>query len=451
MNNLEKNNYSALKCEKKDCNGCSVKREDCAVAIKRDGDNALKSNKPYDAIRYYKQAVFFEPEYFSGWSALSKAYNEINEPGNAMLAAEKAAKADRGMEVNLLSLLNKYGYQIAKSKNLLVNDSIREALAECKEVCLPDDFVKKTMYYCQKRYASLGESKIRSEYIITAFYGAICVAIFYSQDKSIYETTWQFDYLNDHIDMEYTDVAAERLLQTKDGEPKANHIWSIISPYVQKSVEAFNEVGFLSANFVLGAMENAYQLGMLTANYYLRGRDKLHGLGTRAEIDAALEKLADSQDEYQEPPRTRTMCYSPKIPNEINIQCKCDKCGKNFLMSVYEGEEKIIERYRGLANEFVELGHKADIIIACEECAKQFYPSNWFTHHIIFSLTLCGSNNTVFSFPRTLEFERTEYDTALSFLKGSNTLSELAADTKTHFESAVYLQQIKTVLGVTQK
>ena len=202
---------------------------------------------------------------------------------------------------------------------------------------------------------------------------------------------------------------------------------------------------------ILCAMKNAYEIGMLTANYYYNGRDKKHGLGTRAEIDAALSKLAASQSGYQEPPERSAMCYSIRTPEEVTIQCKCEKCGNSFTMDVYKGHENLISKYRGLAKEFVELGHKATVTVVCESCAKQFYPSSssWRTNHIVFSFTANGSTSPVLSYPSNWQYSTTEYDTALSFLKGAETLSEISTETETHFNSKVYLDHIKEVLGVT--
>ena len=267
----------------------------------------------------------------------------------------------------------------------------------------------------------------------------------------MYENVQQFEYLKDHIDIEFTDRNAERMLQTKAGEEKAEHIWEIILPYVKLSQDIFNKTTKLTDELIIHAMQGAYDIGMIVAVYYFKGRDKKHGLGTRAEIDEALLKLAASQSGYQEPPERSAMCYSIDFPDEVEIQCKCDKCGRSFAMKVYEGEENLISRYRTLAKEFDALGHSASIIIACEDCAKRFYPSSssWSTNNIVFAFTAKGSTTPVLSYPSRRQYSATPYNTALSFLRGSETLSQLSTETKTHFSSKVYLEHIKEVLGVT--
>ena len=145
------------------------------------------------------------------------------------------------------------------------------------------------------------------------------------------------------------------------------------------------------------------------------------------------------------------MCYSIRTPEKVTIQCKCEKCGNSFTMDVYKGHETLISKYRGLAKEFVELGHKATVTVVCESCAKRFYPStsSWRTNHIVFSFTANGSASPVLSYPSHWQYSTTEYDTALSFLKGAETLSEISTETETHFNSKVYLDHIKEVIGVT--
>ena len=508
MSELGRNENLALTCEYDGCeDDCPKECSTCAIAIKTDGDAALIENKLPSAIRFYKRALFLEPRFAEAWNNLANAYNMINEPHNALEAFDKAIAIDdeygkalfgKAMTLRKLGLLDEamqlandildlysadevlafkkelvaegvedthyiveneaftveldnYCCEIAYDNDLLDDQEFYDAIEECGEAYQPDDFIEQIMKYCRKKYAPLGEQKIRGEYIITSFYGAICAALFYFEDDTIYDDCDQYEYLKDHIDIEFTDRNAERMLQTKAGEEKAEHIWSIISPYVKFANDIFDKTSKLTDELILCAMKNAYEIGMLTANYYRNGRDKKHGLGTRAEIDAALSKLAASQSGYQEPPERSAMCYSIRTPEEVTIQCKCEKCGNSFTMDVYKGHENLISKYRGLAKEFVELGHKATVTVVCESCAKQFYPStsSWRTNHIVFSFTANGSTSPVLSYPSNWQYSTTKYDTALSFLKGAETLSEISTETETHFNSKVYLDHIKEVLGVT--
>ena len=508
MGELGRNENLALTCEYSGCEeDCPKECSTCAIAIKTDGDAALLENKLHSAIRFYKRALFLEPRFAEAWNNLANAYNMINEPYNALEAFNKAIAIDeeygkalfgKAMTLRKLGLLDEamqlandildmysaeevltfkkelvaegvedkhyiveneafmlkldnYCYEIADDNDLLNDQEFYDAIEECGGAYLPDDFIVQVMKYCKKKYAPLGEQKVRGEYIITSFYGAICAALCCFEDDTIYNDCDQYEYLKDHFDIEFTDRNAERMLQTKAGEEKAEHIWSIISPHVKFANDIFNKTSKLTDELILCAMKNAYEIGMLTANYYYNGRDKKHGLGTRAEIDAALSKLAASQSGYQEPPQRSAMCYSIDFPDEVEIQCKCDKCGRSFAMKVYEGEENLISRYRTLAKEFDALGHSASIIIACEDCAKRFYPSSssWSTNNIVFAFTAKGSTTPVLSYPSRRQYSATPYNTALSFLRGSETLSQLSTETKTHFSSKVYLAHIKEVLGVT--
>jgi tetratricopeptide (TPR) repeat protein len=508
MSELGRNEDLALTCEYCGCeDDCPKECSTCAIAIKTDGDAALLEKKLPSAIRFYKRALFLEPRFAEAWNNLANAYNMINESYNALEAFNKAIAIDeeygkalfgKAMTLRKLGLLDEamqlannilklyaadevfefkkgllaegvedtyyiveneafcseldnYACEIADDNNLLDDQEFYEAIEECGDAYQPEDFLEKIMTYCRKKYAPLGEQKVRGEYIITSFYGAICAALCYFEDDTIYDDCGQYEYLKDHIDIEFTDRNAERILQTKAGEEKAEYIWSIISPYVRFANDIFSKTSKLTDELILCAMKNAYEIGMLTANYYYNGRDKKHGLGTRAEIDAALANLAASQSDYQEPIEHDARCYSIRVPDTVNIWCRCEHCGKNFEMKVSEGSEDIISKYRELAKEFVELGHTAKISVYCDNCAKKLHPSSsWYwINNVVFTFIAKGSSNAVCSYPNHMSYSPTEYNTALSFLRGAKTLTEISEETKTHFASKVYLGHIKNVLGIT--
>ncbi len=510
MHDLGRNEELVISCEfeghENDCpKDCST----CAIAIKTDGDAALIEKKLPSAIRFYKRALFLEPRFAEARNNLANAYNMINEPNNALDAFEKAIAIDEeygkalfGKAMTLRKLgrlddamqlandildlyladeviafkkelvaegvedthyivenqaftseLDACFWEIGEKNNLLVDDDFFETIEECEDAHQPEEFVKKVMKYCRQKYASLGQEKVCGEYIITSFYGAICATLFYLKDNAVYENVQQFEYLKDHIDIEFTDRNAERMLQTKAGEEKAEHIWEIILPYVKLSQDIFNKTTKLTDELIIHAMQGAYDIGMIVAVYYSKGRDKKHGLGTRAEIDEALLKLAASQSGYQEPPERSAMCYSMRIPDDANITCTCENCGKTFEMRVFEGNEDIVRKYRELAKEFVALGHSAKVSVYCDDCAKKLHPSSssWDINRIVFTFVASGSTKEVHSYPNDMSYSSTEYDTALSFLRGSETLTEISTDTATHFSSKAYLEHIKNVLGTTPK
>ena len=176
-------------------------------------------------------------------------------------------------------------------------------------------------------------------------------------------------------------------------------------------------------------------------------------LGSRIEIDKALSKLAESSKDYENPPPESAMCYSMRVPDSVNIQLKCSKCGKIFTMRVFEGEEDLISNYTNLAGEFNKLGHKAEVLSLCDDCAQRYFPSasSWSKNNIAFSFIAKGSDKPVYSYPSTMSYRDFEYRVALSFLKGSNTIDKLAEDTGTKLNSETYLKHIKEVLGSSMK
>lgn len=485
---------------------CPKSCDKCAIAIKTDGDTALCEERLDQAIRFYKRALFADPLFAEAWNNLGNAYGMKSEYHNALNAFERAiaidpsyGKALYGKAITLRNLgqleaamtlanailemydavevrrfkkelvaagvedteylienkkaivtFDNVGFKVMKDNNLL-NEQGKITIID--SLYRPDEFARSVLQYCNRKYASLGEEKVRGEYIITSFYGSICAAIFHAKDNTIFESTKVFEYLNEHIDAEFTDVNAERLLGTKSGEDKAEQIWSIIAPYVRFAQTVFNDLTVLTDEVILAAMKNAYEIGMLTAFYYLAGKDKKHSLGTRSEIDNALAKLAASSKDYQDPPPESAMCYSMRSPDEVNIRFKCDKCGRMTTTKVFEGEENLMTQYRNLAKKFVALGHKAEVFCLCDDCARRHFPSTstWSTNNIVFAFTAKGSTSPVYSYPSSWSYRDFEYQVALNFLNGADTVEKLAEATGTKHAAKTYLDHVRTVIGSTKR
>ena len=485
---------------------CPESCDKCAIAIKTDGDIALSKNLFDEAIRCYKKALFIEPKLAEAWNNLGNAYGLKFEYKNALYAFDKALAIDPvygnalfGKAITLrnigdletamtlandilrsydsteikrfkkslveagvedtqylnennrsITLLSDFAHSIMKDNGLL-NDEGK--ITVINGLYRPGEFVESVMKYCKRKYASLGEEKVRGEYIITSFYGSICATIFYSKDADAFANTTIFDYLNEHIDVEFTDVNAERLLGTKAGEDKAEYIWSIIAPYVNFAQKVFENTTVLTEEVIFAAMKQSYELGMQIAFYYLNNKDKKHSLGSRNEIDIALSKLAASSLYYQDPPPESAMCYSIRTPEEVCVRFKCDKCGGNATINVYKGQENLMSNYRNLTKKFIELGHKAEVMCLCDDCAIRNFPSysSWKKNNIVFAFTAKESNTPVYSFPSLWTYRDFEYQVALSFLNGADTIEKLAEETGTKHEAQTYLNHVKNVIGSTKR
>lgn len=474
----------------------------CPISIKTDGDMALAQNKLDEAIRFYKKAVFAAPKFAEAWVNLGNAYGMKSEYNSALSAFDKAIAVDpvygkalfgkaitlrnmgkldeamkvanllielygaddvlafkqglldRGVKDNkylfenkkLIVELDNYAYEIMQEHNLL-DDNGRIPVID--GLYQPDTFVPQVMDYCRKQYTSLGEAKVRGEYIITSFYGSICATLLHHKDPSLYSTVSAFEYLREHIDVEFTDVNAERMLNTKAGEDKAEYIWQIISPYVGFSTSIFKKVSVLTDELIMAAMKRAYELGMLTAFYYLDGKDKKHTIvATRAELDKALSKLAASSSNYEDPPPESAMCYSIRVPSEVEIQFRCEECSKVATMSVYEGSEDLAKRYKALAKEFMDLGYEASARCVCKECAERYSRGTRYrTNHIIFSFRSKDSARPKYSFPSSWSYKSFEYEVALCFLKGATTVEALSEETGTRLSASAYINHVENVIG----
>lgn len=95
MSELGRNEDLALVCEYDGCEeDCPKECSTCAIAIKTDGDAALKTDNLTSAIRLYKRALFLEPRFAEAWNNLANAYNMKDELHNAIEAFNKAIAID---------------------------------------------------------------------------------------------------------------------------------------------------------------------------------------------------------------------------------------------------------------------------------------------------------------------------------------------------------------------
>lgn len=497
-----------LRCEFKGHEkACTEKCDKCALHIKETADVAMSQSKLDEAIKLYKKAIFVESRYADAWVCLGKSYMQkgdynksldafnralgidaiygealfnkavvlqkighINEAinivndllvscDNAEVIALKQQLIDLGAKDvyqldTAIEIMTNKALKIASQNNLLDKDGkVRTERAIYKKT----EFASQVFDYCKRKHSLLGEEKVRSESIITAFYASLCTTLFYYKDKDDFENIHPFEYIKDHIDLEKADATAERMLEMKSGDAEAETLWNMIYDYAQFSGNIISKVEADDIEAaIIDATESAYVLGML---YAMRFTQKKTSNG-RESIDAALEKLAESSKDYVNPPRESAMCYSISIPDEVEIRYQCNNCGKTVILKVWEGEENLIENYRKLTSKFAELGHKTDVLCYCDECASFLFPSDskWSTNNIVFSFLANGlntpnysniSNLPVYSFPSTRRYSDFEYEVALSFLKGADTIEKLSEDTGTKLDAEVYLKHVRNVIGST--
>lgn len=137
----------------------------------------------------------------------------------------------------------------------------------------PIDFCRQAYEYCQKQYGQYGEDRVRSEYIMTSFYGAICTVALWQKYPNSYDNNSAWDVLFQQIDVEFTDANAEALLGTKQGEEKAEQIYSIICELI-KPAKAIMADHKDEKEVCLFAMQQAYMLGMLIAKREISSEKK---------------------------------------------------------------------------------------------------------------------------------------------------------------------------------
>lgn len=333
-----------------------------------------------------------------------------------------------------------------------------------KDLFYPESFVRSVYQYCNEKYSPLGERKLRGEYIITTYYGTICAVLFYYSDPDNIDRQDMFGYLKKHIDVEFTDENAERMLGTKAGEELAEKIWGVIDPFVGYSVKLFadlveraekNELKEKHVEEIIyETMIQTFIIGMLAAMRFRNEvKNKTHTLGSRKEIDLALKRLAESKKDCREPPEESAMCYSPRASssNEIIVPYACSECGRSWALLVFDGSEDLIDRYRRLAEEFSTLGHKADVMCLCDRCSQKYSRRGYLNNFIVFAFTAKGSSTPVYSFPSCMSFQDRDYRLALAFLKGADTFDKLSQAAGSNLDPDKYLDIIRSIIGSEAK
>ena len=489
-----------LRCEFKGHEkDCTEKCDKCAFHIKGTADVAMSQKKLDEAIALYKKAIFIESHYADAWVCIGKSYMQKGDYNKSLDAFNRALGIDAiygealfnkavvlqkighineainivndllvscdnaeviALKQQLIDLGAKDVYQLDTAIEIMTNKALKIAsqnnlLDKDGKVRTERAIYKKTEFasqifdYCKRKHSLLGEEKVRSESIITAFYASLCTTLFYYKDKDGFENIHPFEYIKDHIDLEKADATAERMLEMKSGDAEVETLWNMIYDYAQFSGNIISKVEADDIEVaIIDATESAYVLGMLYAMRYFK---KNNSTG-RETIDAALAKLAESSKAYENPPPETAMCYSIRTPNEVDIKFTCDKCGKVTTLKVYEGHEGLIGDYQNLTAEFIKLGHNAEFLTLCDECAEQHFPSlsSWKKNNFVFVFTAEGSADSVCSFPSTWRYGDFEYRIALSFLNGADTIEKLAAITETRLNADVYLKHVESVIGSTK-
>ena len=335
-----------------------------------------------------------------------------------------------------------------------------------------EDFTSKIYSFCKRRYGTLGNEKVWSESILAAFYGSAFITLKYYQIPDVLSGTDPFEYLCNNVDLEELDRNTEKLLGIRGDDNQSEKIWNIIYPFVTFSTSVLAEIdppSDLDAA-VRDAAESAYIMGMLLA---MRHQDQKEMKAKRLELDSALRKLAESAKDYTYTPVPSAMCYSTVPPDEVPLYFTCDGCSQKTNIHVYEAngtENQMIAKYKELANEFTKLGFPATVKCYCDNCANRLFPppggasvdysvlaskmpslAHLINHspanNIVFSVKRPDRNEPVNSFPYKRRYSDFDYQIALAFLRGADTITKLSKATDSNLQAETYLKSIHEVLG----
>ena len=136
-------------------------------------------------------------------------------------------------------------------------------------------------------------------------------------------------------------------------------------------------------------------------------------------------------------------------PRQTAIRLTCEQCQRQVNHMIVDGHEMLLDNYQELSKEFTQLGFNATVSYYCSDCAKANKMLNSFglPENIKFSIIFPDRRQTVESHPAYWCFRNTEYQTALAFLKGADTIEGLAAATDTNFQPEEYIKHTHMVLG----
>lgn len=472
---------------------CSAECSRCAIAIKTNGDIALSQNQLDNAIRLYKKAVFIEPKFAEAWINLGNAYGIKSEYNNALIAFEKALAVDSvygkallGKAITLRNLnradeafdladyilelypgaqevldfkatlgsvampLNKAidvmtqrAYDTLKSSNLLVNGKV---VSE-KAILCQEDFSARVLRFCQKRHASFGVDKVYSESVLTAFYGSLCTTLFFYNDKDGFEGVHPFEYLRSHADLEETETVAERLLGIRNNESACTDLWNLIYGYTRFSCGVIEQVSEEDKPAAAqDATESAYTMGMM---YAMLWHDKQTTPNGNRNLQSRLEKVSASIAQSSADTAYESSISYERIPRrKIAIRMTCSHCQRQVSHWIVDENEILFDEYEKLASGFAKLGFNASVSFYCSDCAREnkILNSYGLPNNFVFSISSPDGKQTAQSYPAHWCYRDVEYQTALAFLNGADSVNVLAEATKTNYSPEEYLKQLHMVL-----
>lgn len=389
----------------------------CAIAITAAGDIALADKRFDDAIRLYKKAAFADPKFADAWVNMGHAYSKKSEYNNAIssfnkaiaidpsygealfgkaIAMQKQGRLDEAMKMansilemyddedveafktHLVSdsarntnemysaekaiyVLTDKAYEIIRTNNLLDVDG---RVGTEKKIFNKEDFARSIFSYCKKHYYALGNDKVWSESILSAFYGSICITLLFYADMAGFDGVSPFEYLKDHINLEELDRNAEKLMGIRNDASRRDKAWSIVFSYVKFCIDVFNSVEPESDTeaVILDATESAYVMGMLYAMRHQRIVTSI------ADDNITDGMIADTFDDFKWYSKEQNHHWLERIQIDIEKRLRisgktyldskrrCELLAQNNVFAFYSCNEVILRKNKS-SGEVVYFGH----------------------------------------------------------------------------------------------
>ena len=109
----------------------------------------------------------------------------------------------------VIEIVSAFSRNLAKSNKL---DNPSQEVRVDNALFDSEKFAQNVYAFCLKRYGSFGNSEVLAKTILTAYYGAICAALFYYKDRAGVETETPYVYLSNRLDIDVVDESAEKML-----------------------------------------------------------------------------------------------------------------------------------------------------------------------------------------------------------------------------------------------
>ena len=296
-----------IKCLDENCSPTC--ESGCPIMIQTDGIMAMMQNDYARAISLFEKALEIAPDFSEAWNNLGGAYGgqgkyqkaydcylkayehnkrKPNQVYGLILSSRDLKKYDECLHwCDIYSTLSFDGREKPIREEVEKRKKVQEGMASILELRdktvseimiseglrenIPDTFISiqkltsDIRRFCGKTYSD--RTKRNSEYFITSFYAAICLAI-YQKKGSVFSPENAFSFLQSQFDTEFCDVQADNLFAWEQQGPESDRVWEVFYPYLTIMMGLVRPGIDLPEQLLIPGMEGAIKLGIAVAEKF---------------------------------------------------------------------------------------------------------------------------------------------------------------------------------------